>query len=231
MSFTRKSMRKTLLCCVAAVCLIAFGFWLYFLRLQPAIASDESSQLSVTATANTSQPPLPKMETLSSVHSASPERPAKSGSILPRRRDPAEVVARVGEVEITHDEVSLLTKDGNEQSALNQLIDRALLLNEFNTRGVGVPETMIDQRVEEVVKNEFSGDLTAFGHNLKEHGQTLADFRQLEAENVVVLAMRSMLLDEVGVKSSGPTEQREALQRWLQEQRQKVPISFPSAEK
>src|SRR5678815_4202873 len=100
-------------------------------------------------------------------------------------------------------------------------IDRALLLNEFNTRGVGVPETMIDQRVEEVVKNEFSGDLTAFGHNLKEHGQTLADFRQLEAEKVVVLAMRSMLLDEVGVKSSGPTEQREALQRWLQEQRQK----------
>jgi hypothetical protein len=125
----------------------------------------------------------------------------------------------------------MLAKDGNEQSALNQLIDRALLLNEFNARRVGVPETVIDQRIEEVVKNEFSGDLTAFGHKLNEQGQTLADFRQLEAEKVGVLAMRSMLLDEAGVKSSGPADQRVALQRWLQEQRQKVPISFPAAEK
>jgi hypothetical protein len=125
----------------------------------------------------------------------------------------------------------MLSKDGNEQAALDQLIDRALLLDAFNTRGVGVPETVIDQRVEQVVKNEFSGDLTAFGDKLKAQGQTLADFRELEAEKVGVLAMRSMLLDESGMKNSGPTEQRQALQRWLREQRQRVPISFPSAEK
>ncbi|MHA3773626.1 peptidylprolyl isomerase [Verrucomicrobiota bacterium sgz303538] len=78
--------------------------------------------------------------------------------------------------------------------AVNTLIDRQLILQEFKKNKFTIPEYVVEDRVKAITREEFGGDRTAFLRTLAAQGYTLDRFRQLEMEKVIVQAMRSQLV-------------------------------------
>jgi peptidyl-prolyl cis-trans isomerase SurA len=75
-------------------------------------------------------------------------------------------------------------------AALNDLIDRQLILQEFKKKEYNIPERVINERVEAIIREEFGGDRQAFVRTLQAQGYTMKKFRDAERDKVVVQAMR-----------------------------------------
>jgi len=74
-------------------------------------------------------------------------------------------------------------------AALKDLIDRQLILQEFNKMKEH-PEHVIDDRIQTIIREEFGGDRGAFIRTLQAQGYTLTRFRDIEREKIIVQAMR-----------------------------------------
>jgi len=75
--------------------------------------------------------------------------------------------------------------------AINDLIDRQLILQEFNKNKFQIPEHYIEEQVQRIVREEFGGDRSAFVRTLQAQGYSIEKFRQVEREKMIVQAMRS----------------------------------------
>ncbi|MCX7869245.1 MAG: peptidyl-prolyl cis-trans isomerase [Terrimicrobiaceae bacterium] len=78
-------------------------------------------------------------------------------------------------------------------SALKDLIDRQLILQEFRKmqeKGASIPDYVVDDRIQAIIREEFGGDRAAFVRTLKAQGYTLTRFREIEREKIIVQAMR-----------------------------------------
>lgn len=76
------------------------------------------------------------------------------------------------------------------KSALDDLIDRQLILQEFKSMDMQIPDRVIDQRINALIVEEFGGDRQAFLRTLQAQGFTLTKFRELERDKIIVSAMR-----------------------------------------
>ncbi len=76
------------------------------------------------------------------------------------------------------------------KSALDDLIDRQLILQEFKSMEMQIPDRVIDQRINQLIAEEFGGDRQAFLRTLQAQGFTLTKFRELERDKIIVSAMR-----------------------------------------
>jgi peptidyl-prolyl cis-trans isomerase SurA len=75
--------------------------------------------------------------------------------------------------------------------AINDLIDRQLILQEFYKNKFNIPYHYIEDRVGTIVREEFGGDRNAFVRTLQAQGYTFERFKNLEREKMIVQAMRS----------------------------------------
>lgn len=75
--------------------------------------------------------------------------------------------------------------------AVNDLVDRQLILQEFRKNKFNIPPHYIEDRIQTIVREEFGGDRSAFVRTLQAQGYTLDKFKQLETEKMIVSAMRS----------------------------------------
>ncbi|MBN8711019.1 MAG: hypothetical protein BGO12_13830 [Verrucomicrobia bacterium 61-8] len=78
-------------------------------------------------------------------------------------------------------------------AAIKDLIDRQLILQEFKKlqeKGASIPDYVIDDRVQTIIREEFGGDRSAFIRTLQAQGYTLTRFKEIEREKIVVQAMR-----------------------------------------
>jgi hypothetical protein len=137
-----------------------------------------------------------------------------------------EVVAQVGEISITRAQLSNIKYGRDDQSRLETLIQRAFLLLEFDRRDVELPAELVQQRVNEVVLKEFHGNRTAFLENLKWQGYTEEEFREAEADNMRINAMRAMLWRDADVNDRSMREREEAIQKWMKEMQTKIPVVY-----
>lgn len=76
-------------------------------------------------------------------------------------------------------------------AALKDLIDRELILQEFKKQKFEIPERVMDQQIQTIIKEEFGGDRNAFIRTLEAQGYTLSKFREFERDKVIVQAMRA----------------------------------------
>ena len=77
-----------------------------------------------------------------------------------------------------------------QMDALNQLIERALIIQEFKEKGFKIPETVIDQQINDTIANDYGGNRAAFVKTLEAENLTLAQYRDQVRERVIVQAMR-----------------------------------------
>jgi peptidyl-prolyl cis-trans isomerase SurA len=83
-------------------------------------------------------------------------------------------------------------------SAIKDLIDRQLILQEFKKlqeKGASIPDYVVDDRVQAVIRQEFGGDRAAFVRTLQAQGYTLTRFKEIEREKIIVQAMRQSKVD------------------------------------
>lgn len=76
------------------------------------------------------------------------------------------------------------------QDSIKDLIDRQLILQEFKKKEFNIPDYVVDDRVQSIIRQEFGGDRMAFVRTLQAQGFTLTRFKEIEREKVVVQAMR-----------------------------------------
>jgi parvulin-like peptidyl-prolyl isomerase len=85
--------------------------------------------------------------------------------------------------------------------ALDSLIDRALILQEFKTKGYRLPEKFVDAEIEDAIANEYGGDRATFLRTLKEYNMTLAQYREKRREQLIVQLMRGQKAREYPIVS------------------------------
>jgi len=78
-----------------------------------------------------------------------------------------------------------------EERALEDLIDRKLILSEFEKLGGQIKEQHIDMQVNRFVQTRFEGDREKFAAELKESGMTIAQFRDVQKDQIAINALRS----------------------------------------
>lgn len=76
-------------------------------------------------------------------------------------------------------------------AAVKDLIDRQLIIQEFKKNKFSIPDYVIDDHIQTLIREEFGGDRNAFVRTLEAQGYTLAKFKQMETDKIIVQAMRS----------------------------------------
>ena len=84
-------------------------------------------------------------------------------------------------------------------AALKDLVDRQLIIQEFRKlqeKGANIPDYVVDDRVQSIIREEFGGDRSAFVRTLQAQGYTITRFKDVEKEKIVVQAMRQSKVNE-----------------------------------
>ena len=77
------------------------------------------------------------------------------------------------------------------QLALKDLIDRRLVIQAFKKESYEIPDHLVDQRVQQIIRESFGGDRNTFVKTLEAQNYTLGEFKQKEMEKIIVGAMKS----------------------------------------
>ena len=82
-------------------------------------------------------------------------------------------------------------------AALKDLIDRQLIVQSFHKEKFELPEHFVDERVNDIIRDEFGGDRNTFIKTLQAQNYTLTEFKKNEMEKIIVSAMRSKNVKQV----------------------------------
>ena len=85
--------------------------------------------------------------------------------------------------------------------ALKDLIDRQLIIQAFKKESYQIPDHYIDQRMHEIIQENFGGDRNTFIKTLEAQNYTLGEFKRMETERMIVQAMRSKNVKREAVAS------------------------------
>lgn len=77
------------------------------------------------------------------------------------------------------------------EAALRDLIDRQLIIQAFKKENFQIPDHYVDQRMHEIIQENFGGDRNTFIKTLEAQNYTLGEFKKMETERMIVQAMRS----------------------------------------
>jgi peptidyl-prolyl cis-trans isomerase SurA len=76
-------------------------------------------------------------------------------------------------------------------AALKDLIDRQLIVQSFHKEKFELPEHFVDERVNDIIRDEFGGDRNTFIKTLQAQNWSMTEFKKNEMEKIIVAAMRS----------------------------------------
>ena len=76
-------------------------------------------------------------------------------------------------------------------AALQDLIDRQLIIQAFKKESYQIPDHFVDDRVREIIRESFGGDRNTFIKTLEAQNYSLGEFKKHETERIMVQAMRS----------------------------------------
>ena len=76
-------------------------------------------------------------------------------------------------------------------AALKDLIDRQLIIQAFKKESFQIPDHYIDERMHEIIRENFGGDRNTFIKTLEAQNYSLGEFKKQESERMIVQAMRS----------------------------------------
>jgi peptidyl-prolyl cis-trans isomerase SurA len=76
-------------------------------------------------------------------------------------------------------------------AALQDLIDRQLILQAFKKENYQIPDHFVEERMHEIVRQDFGGDRNTFIKTLEAQNFTEGEFKKMEMDKMIVQAMRS----------------------------------------
>ncbi len=75
-------------------------------------------------------------------------------------------------------------------AALQDLIDRQLIIQAFAKESFQIPDIYVDNHIKTIIRENFGGDRQTFIKALNAQNFTLGEFKKLEKEKIIVQAMR-----------------------------------------
>lgn len=96
-----------------------------------------------------------------------------------------------------------------EKEGLNTLINRKLILAEYNKRGFPVKDQHVDSQINYRIRKQFGGDRKAFVEALRKEGITMRKFRSDQEDMIKVLRMQ-----EAVARDKTRTPSSEEVQRY-----------------
>lgn len=75
-------------------------------------------------------------------------------------------------------------------AALQDLIDRQLIVQHFKKENFQLPDYFVEQRMNDIIRENFGGDRNTFIKTLQAQNFSLSEFRKAEFEKIIVAAMR-----------------------------------------
>ena len=85
--------------------------------------------------------------------------------------------------------------------ALKDLIDRQLIVQSFHNEKFELPEHFVDERINDIIREDFGGDRSTFIKTLQAQNWSLSDFKKNEMEKIIVSAMRGKNVKRVTMVS------------------------------
>ena len=76
-------------------------------------------------------------------------------------------------------------------NVLKALIDRELIIQDFKKAGGFIPDTYTNERINDIIRNEYGGDRVAFIKTLYERGVTMQKYRDEIQDTAIVGYMRN----------------------------------------
>jgi peptidyl-prolyl cis-trans isomerase SurA len=76
-----------------------------------------------------------------------------------------------------------------QMDALNTLIERSLILDEFKKKGYILPENAVDNQITDIIANDYNNDRSAFIKSIEAQHMTYSQFRDKVRERIIVQAM------------------------------------------
>src|ERR1700736_3964374 len=77
------------------------------------------------------------------------------------------------------------------EAALQDLIDRQLIIQAFKKENFQIPDHFVEERMHDIVRTDFGGDRNTFIKTLEAQNYTMGEFKKMESEKMIVQAMRS----------------------------------------
>src|SRR5256714_4105614 len=77
------------------------------------------------------------------------------------------------------------------QHALQDLIDRQLIIQAFKKENYQIPDHFVEDRMHDIIRTDFGGDRNTFIKTLEAQNFTMGEFKKMETEKMIVQAMRS----------------------------------------
>ena len=74
--------------------------------------------------------------------------------------------------------------------ALQDLIDRQLIIQAFKKENYQIPDHFVEERMHDIIRTDFGGDRNTFIKTLEAQNFTIGEFRKMETEKMIVQAMR-----------------------------------------
>ncbi len=78
-----------------------------------------------------------------------------------------------------------------KKEVLNDLIERELVLSEFETKGYQMPDDQVDDEISRRILSQFNGNRDAFLEGLRKSGMNYSEYRDSVRKEITVAAMRS----------------------------------------
>lgn len=76
---------------------------------------------------------------------------------------------------------------------LDNLIDRVLILKEFQKKEFNIPSSVLEKQFDEILIEDFAGDRARLLESLEAQGKTMREFRKDLRERIIVSAMRGQM--------------------------------------
>ena len=92
--------------------------------------------------------------------------------------------------QLTGQELEKQVKEARDL-ALKDLIDRRLVIQAFKKESYQIPDHVVDERVHDIIRENFGGDRNTFIKTLEAQNYSLGEFKEKEMERIIVQAMRS----------------------------------------
>ena len=109
-------------------------------------------------------------------------------------------------------------------NVLRALIERELIIQDFKKQGGFIPDTYTNERIGDIIRNEYGGDRVLFVKTLYERGVTMQKYRDEIQDNAIVGYMRNKNVVQTILVSPYQIEQyyQQNLRLFVQDEQVKV---------
>lgn len=113
-----------------------------------------------------------------------------------------------------------------QNDVLEGLIENQLVLSRLEENGARIPDHIIDEEVNRIIREVFDGNEAEFRENLRKSGMTRRAFRESQRKKILVQAFRSQQFKDVAPASPGEIEKHYKERRTDLRDRAKDTITF-----